>query len=114
MPIRQKKERSLYNRLNTLSQRNMPRQHAPATPPICVNEKKTKNAAPNATHTHFCAAEPTSRNKIAAGTRNRRKYAKVLKIMHQTSSPSSRTRFSSNEDGGPSGQRPRLRAVSNP
>src|SRR6266566_4943150 len=70
MPIRQKNERSLYSRLKALSQRKIPRQQAPATPPICVREKKTKNAAPKAAQTHFCAAEPTRRNRIAAGTRN--------------------------------------------
>src|SRR3954471_11901219 len=90
----------------------MPRQHAPATPPICVKEKKTKKAAPNATQTHFCAPEPTSRNRIAAGTRNRMKYANVLKIMHPTSSPFSRTTVSSNEDFCPSRRRPRLAILS--
>ena len=40
-----------------------------------------KNAAPNPMHTHGWADGLTSRNRTAAGSRNNRKYAKVLKII---------------------------------
>src|SRR4051812_12776826 len=64
-----------------LSQTKIKRQQAPATPPIWTSEKKTKNPAPKMRQTHGCAAGCTRRNRIAAGTRNKRKYANVLKIM---------------------------------
>src|ERR1043166_1811053 len=60
------------------------KQTAPATPPICVREKKTKKAAPNTRQTHGCAAGLARRKRIAAGTRKSTKYAKVLKIMRDS------------------------------
>src|SRR6185437_13172781 len=66
-----------------LSQMKIRMHAAPNAPATCVSEKKIKNDAPNVMHTHGCAAGRTSRNKIAAGTRNKMKYAKVLKIIRR-------------------------------
>src|SRR5438045_3871325 len=65
-----------------LSQIKISKQTAPAIPPTCVIEKKTKKPPPNSRHTHGCAAGRTRRKRIAAGIRNNKKYAKVLKIMY--------------------------------
>src|SRR6185295_1360348 len=81
MPTKQSGEPGRYSRLKAASQTKMSRQHAPAGPPISVKEKKTKKAAPKIKQTHGWAAGRTRRKAIAAGTRNSKKYAKLLKIM---------------------------------
>src|ERR1041384_2370199 len=81
MPTMQSHEPCLYRRLKMVSQMKIARHAAPAAPPTWVSEKKTKKPAPNARQTHGCAAGRTRRNRIAAGTRNRMKYANVLKII---------------------------------
>jgi hypothetical protein len=81
MPMIHKMEPCLYNRLNRLSQMKIRRQTAPAFPPACVKEKKMKKPAPNVRQIQGCKAGRARRNKIAAGSRNRIKYANVLKIM---------------------------------
>src|ERR1700743_1991728 len=64
-----------------VSQIKITRQAAPKAPPTWVSEKKMKKLAPNAMHTHGCADGRTRRKRIAAGTRNKIKYANVLKII---------------------------------
>src|SRR5690242_2550036 len=64
-----------------VSQIKMTRHAAPKAPPTCVREKKTKKLPPKVMQTHGWAAGRTRRKVIAAGIRNKIKYAKVLKII---------------------------------
>ena len=64
-----------------LSQIKINRQKAPAIPPTWVKEKKMKKAAPKPAQIQGWTTGRTRRNRSAAGSKNRIKYAKVLKII---------------------------------